>query len=91
MVKIAVTFELGAECLLTVTARELNTGKQVQAVMSAKEGPSAARRRLEEGAGTDGAKVQTESFAAPKAGGAAPGRGIAGFLRRLLGRRDEVR
>ena len=50
MVKIALTFELGAECLLTVTARELNTGRQVQAVMSTREGPAAARRRLEGGA-----------------------------------------
>ena len=43
MVKIAVSFELGAECLLTVTARELNTGRQVQAVMSATGGPTAPR------------------------------------------------
>ena len=93
MVKIAVTFELGAEGLLTVTARELNTGKQVRAVMSAKEGPSAARRRLDEGTGTDGAKVQTASFGAPRPGapGAAPRGGIAGFLRRLFGKSDEAR
>ncbi len=87
-VKIAVTFELGAECLLTVTARELNTGKQVQAVMSAKEGPSAARRRLERGEG-DGAKVQTGSFPAPAA--RAPRKGLGGFLRRLFGGADEAR
>ncbi|HEY6002545.1 MAG TPA: TIGR02266 family protein, partial [Anaeromyxobacter sp.] len=51
VVKMAVTFELGPECLLTVTARELNTGRQVKAVMSTREGPSAARRRLEQGGG----------------------------------------
>ncbi len=95
MVKIAVTFELGAECLLTVTARELNSGRKVQAVMSTKEGPSAARRRLEEGAnaGIDGAKAQTAPFPVPKgaaAAGAARG-GIAGFLRRLFGKSDEAR
>ncbi len=86
MVKIAVTFELGAECLLTVTARELNTGKQVQAVMSAKEGPAAARKRLEHGDG-DGAKVQTGSFPAP-AGVASARSGLGGFLRRLFGKAE---
>jgi molecular chaperone DnaK len=85
MVKIAVTFELGAECLLTVTARELNTGKQVQAVMSTKEGPSAAQRRLEHGEG-DGAKVETGSFPAPAAAPAR--RGFSGFLRRLFGKAE---
>ena len=93
MVKISVSFELGAECLLTVTARELNTGRQVQAVMSTAEGPAAARRLLE---GPDPARVQTASFAAPGAappappvppaaapGGAPPG-GVGGLLRRLL-------
>ncbi len=87
MVKISVSFELGAECLLTVTARELNTGRQVQAVMSTAEGPAAARRLLE---GPDPARVQTASFAAPGAAppaaapsGAPPG-GVGGLLRRLL-------
>jgi len=98
MVKIAVTFELGAECLLTVTARELNTGRQVQAVMSAKEGPNAARRKLEQ-AGPD-PKTQTGSFAVPERtppatvapcdGAAARAGGISGFFRRIFGR-DEAR
>jgi len=93
MAKIAVTFELGAECLLTVTARELNGGRQVQAVMSAKEGPAAARRRLEHGGGTDGGRAQTGSFPATQPAPAPPaGRGgLGGFLRRLLGKRDEAR
>jgi len=98
MVKIAVTFELGAECLLTVTARELNTGRQVRAVMSAREGPNAARRKLEQ-AGAD-PKAATGSFpvpertppatAVPVAAAAERPAGIGGFLRRLLGR-DEAR
>ncbi len=100
MVKIAVTFELGAECLLTVKARELNTGRQVQTVMSTKEGPNAARRKLEQ-AGVD--RVQTGSFAVPERTPAAvpapprevdapprPG-GLGGFLRRLFGKSDEAR
>jgi molecular chaperone DnaK len=91
MAKIAVSFELGAECLLTVTARELNTGKQVQAVMSTKEGPAAARRRLDEGSGTDGGKVQTSSgFPAPKRAEAAPAPGgLGGLLRRVFGKSGE--
>jgi molecular chaperone DnaK len=60
-VEIAVTFELGEECLLTVTARELETRREVRAVISAKEGPAAARRRLEQ---TDAAPLQTGSFPA---------------------------
>jgi molecular chaperone DnaK len=96
MVKIAVSFELGPECLLTVTARELNTGRQVQAVMSTREGPKAAQRKLEQ-AGADPA-TRTGSFPVPAASDAAPatpppspapvpaGGGIAGFFRRLFGR-----
>jgi molecular chaperone DnaK len=106
MVKIAVTFELGAECLLTVTARELNTRRSVQAVMSAKEGAAAARRKLEEG--TSAARVQTGTFPAPGATPApapAPARTAAsaaeaeaqegapwlgGLLRKIFGKRDEA-
>jgi molecular chaperone DnaK len=68
MVKIAVTFELGAECLLTVTARELNTGRQVQAVLSTREGPTRARNRLEQGL----AMGATGSFPVPAPGMLAP-------------------
>jgi molecular chaperone DnaK len=88
MVKIAVTFELGAECLLTVTARELNTGRQVQAVMSAKEGPSAARRRLD---AEDAARMQMQTGAFPVVPAPAPRPGLGGLLRRLFGKRDEAR
>jgi molecular chaperone DnaK len=95
MVKIAVTFDLGPECLLTVTARELNTGRQVQAVMSAKEGPNAARRRLEQATDkTTGSFPVPERTPPPAARPpAAPPRpgGLGGFLRRLFGKRDEVR
>jgi molecular chaperone DnaK len=91
MVKIAVTFELGAECLLTVTARELNSGRQVQTVMSPQEGPNAARRRLEQA----DPNARTGTFPVPKAEEpeaphpAAKG-GIGAFFRRLFGKREEV-
>jgi molecular chaperone DnaK len=76
MVRIAVTFELGAECLLTVTARELNTNRQVQAVMSAREGASAAKRKLEV------EEAEPGPAAAAPPGGARSG--IGGALRRLF-------
>ena len=73
-----------------MTARELNTGRQVQAVMSAKEGPTAARRKLDDGV----AKGATGSFpvattrrrrtGAPRA--KARRRRSARFFRKLLGR-----
>jgi molecular chaperone DnaK len=99
MVKIAVTFELGAECLLTVTARELNTGRMVQAVMSAREGASAARRKLDDGSA--GAPMQTGSFPAPAVTpppSADPPTSrpelsprVMSVLKRLFGRRGEAR
>ena len=76
MVRIAVTFELGAECLLTVTARDLNANRQVQAVMSAREGASAAKRRLEAERTEPGIAAP-----APPAGGRG---GIGGAFRRLF-------
>jgi molecular chaperone DnaK len=96
MVKISVSFELGAECLLTATARELNTGRKVQTVMSAKEGHAAARRKLEQNAGADGDGARTQGFAVPAANGRAPNGatrpgGLGGFLRRLFGRTPEAR
>jgi molecular chaperone DnaK len=106
-----VAFELGAECLLTVTARELNTGRVVQAVMSAREGAETARRKLEQGGGADAARAQTGDFPAPDpaarlagaavaggagdvaetAGGADATGAIAGFFRKIFGRRSEAR
>ncbi|HET7826350.1 MAG TPA: TIGR02266 family protein [Anaeromyxobacter sp.] len=95
MVKIAVTFELGPECLLTVTARELNTGRQVKATMSTREGPAAARRRLDEADGTTPAGGSPASRAAAARDGAAsaaaakPGF-LGGLLRRIFGSRREA-
>jgi molecular chaperone DnaK len=101
MVKIAVTFELGPECLLTVTARELNTGRQVQTVMSTREGATAARRRLE--LGVDGAERQAaeqltsrtdlerpppEPAPASQEGAADPVARLRQLFRRLLGRAE---
>jgi molecular chaperone DnaK len=94
MVKIAVTFELGAECLLTVTARELHSGRQVQAVMSAKEGPNAARQKLEAAdPNRTGSFAVTTSPGMPVVQPQAPARagGIAGFLKRIFGGRGEAR
>jgi len=46
-VRIAVTFELGEECLLTVRARELDTGREVEAIFTTKGTPDEARARVE--------------------------------------------
>jgi molecular chaperone DnaK len=91
MVKIAVSFELGAECLLTVTARELNTGRQVQAVMSAREGPTAARRKLDDGL-SKGATGAFPVSTTPGGGLPLPRKKAGGpfqrLLRKLLGRSE---
>jgi molecular chaperone DnaK len=91
MVKIAVSFELGAECLLTVTARELNTGRQVQAPFSARGAPSAARQKLDDGEskGATGvfpvATTPPGGFPAPKPSKPGP---LRRFFRKLLGRSE---
>jgi molecular chaperone DnaK len=92
MVKIAVSFELGAECLLTVTARELNSGRKVQAPFSARGGPRAAQQKLDDGLskGATGAwPVTTPPSGLPlPAPAAATGGPLRRFLRRLLGRAE---
>ncbi len=59
MVKIALTFELGAECLLTVTAREMNTGRSVQAVLSTRDGQDTVLRKLEGAPGAAAGRLAT--------------------------------
>jgi molecular chaperone DnaK len=83
MVKIAVTFELGAESLLTVTARELNTNRQVRAVMTTRESPEAVRRRLET-AGEPTPSGTPAPFPSAAAQPAAPAR-KPGLFGRLFG------
>jgi molecular chaperone DnaK len=46
MIKIAITFEVGAEGLLTVSAREQHSHREVRAVMSTRDGTEAIRRKL---------------------------------------------
>ncbi|HET6923092.1 MAG TPA: TIGR02266 family protein [Anaeromyxobacteraceae bacterium] len=78
MVKLAVTFELGAESLLTVTARELHSGRQVQAVMSTRDRPEALKEKPAPRGDGPGA--------APGTGAPVPPAGKKGLLRRLFGR-----
>jgi len=86
MVKISVTFELGAECLLTVTARELATNRAVRANLSARERPSKA---LAAGAAHEpGQHLVTGIHRLPTPSpvkGRSPG-GVRAMLERLLGR-----
>ncbi len=102
MVKIALTFELGAECLLTVTAREMNTGRSVQAVLSTRDGQETVIRKLEGGPAAAPGRLATGAFpvvppAAEEPGPAAVavsgqpaepagGAGFWAMVRRLLGR-----
>ena len=82
MVKIAVSFELGAECLLTVTARELASGRQVRTVLDTREKPSDVQRRLEQSAPDQGPNLKTGNV--PVVTTPAPAK--PGFWGRLFGR-----
>ncbi len=46
-IRITVTFELGEECLLTVRARELESGREVEAVFTTKGTPDEVKARVE--------------------------------------------
>jgi molecular chaperone DnaK len=46
-VRIAVAFELGEECLLSVRAREMTSGREVEVVFTTKGTPAEARKRVE--------------------------------------------
>jgi molecular chaperone DnaK len=85
MVKIAVGFELGAECLLTVTARDLHSNRLVKAVMHAGDGAEAAKKKLATAGGNGKAATAAQAEPAVPPG---PARrpGLGGFLRRLFGR-----
>ncbi len=95
MVKIAVTFELGAECLLTVSAKEMHTQRQVSVQLTTRPGPGGVQRRLESGARGGAPELSTGVHAAltpsPRAQGegavALEGGGdrLLGKLRRLFG------
>jgi molecular chaperone DnaK len=92
MVKIAVGFELGAECLLTVTARDLHSNRQVKAVMSTRDSAEAVKKKLAaEGGDGKAAAARPPAGAAapaPRASSAEPASpsGFGGFFRRLFGR-----
>jgi molecular chaperone DnaK len=86
MVKIALTFDLGAECLLTVTAVELASRRQVRTVLDTREKPGDVQRRLEAAAPDDGANIRTGTHpVATKT--PEPAAKKPGFWGRLFGRR----
>jgi molecular chaperone DnaK len=95
MVKIAVGFELGAECLLTVTARDLNSNRQVKAVMSTRDGPESARKTPPAEGGDGRAAAEAAPAASPVAPVEPPApatrSGLGGFIRRLFGRGESPR
>jgi molecular chaperone DnaK len=84
-VRIAVAFELGEECLLTVRAREMGSGRQVEVVLTTKGTPGEVRKRVEKEAAQAAARI------APPPGphdapGAPPSDERSGGLRGLWGR-----
>jgi molecular chaperone DnaK len=100
-VQIAITFQLGEECLLTVRARELRTGQEVEAVFTTKGTPDEVKRRMESDARyaaagvtpprRPGPAVPAAPEAEPVAAGAespapARGEGLKGLWSRITGR-----
>jgi molecular chaperone DnaK len=92
MVRIAVTFDLGPECLLTVTARESRTHRVVSASFAPRPRPTHA---ITEGAARpEGSALVTTTLplpapSKPKPPGPRPS-GMLGFFRQFFGR-DEAR
>jgi len=96
-VRIAVTFELGEECLLTLRARELESGREVEAVFTTKGTPDEVKARVEreskyQASGMPPPAPDLPSMAPPppEAGAAAmpadrPG-GLKGLWSRITGR-----
>ncbi len=83
-VKLALTFDVGAEGLLAATARDAASGREVRTVLSAKGGVTAAALKLATPSAQDASKLQTNTYAAPRR--REEQRGIGGLLKRLLGR-----
>jgi molecular chaperone DnaK (HSP70) len=96
-VRIAVAFELGEECLLSVRAREMGSGREVKVVFVTRGTPEEARKRIEKEA-TYAAAGITAPIAPPHPGspepvgpGATPeadraATGLKGLWARLTGR-----
>jgi len=67
--KVEIAFEVSGECLLTVRARELATGKEVVSTFSTRDTPEAVKQRLQHG--ENAGLTQTASNPAlPRLGGA---------------------
>ena len=67
-VRIAVAFELGEECLLTVRAREIGSGREVEVVFTTKGTPDEVKKRMEKEASYAAAGIERP----PVAGAAGP-------------------
>jgi molecular chaperone DnaK len=101
-VRIAVAFELGEECLLSVRAREMGSGREVEVVFTTKGTPDEVRKRVEKEATYAAAGITPPPQAGPGApeapvpGGsrehsrpapaAPPATGLKGLWSRITGR-----
>jgi len=83
-----VNFAVGAEGVLTVTAREQHSGREVQTVLSTRDGAEAVRRQLAAATAADheersGATPLPAARAAPRTAEPKPGSGLRGLFRRI--------
>lgn len=75
-VKVQVNFHLSDECILTLTALELSTGREVKSTIATKGTPAVVLRRMQTRAGPMGTGSHQR-----------PASGLFAWLRRLFGRK----
>jgi molecular chaperone DnaK len=92
-VRIAVAFELGEECLLSVRAREIGSGREVEAVFSTRGTPDEVRKRMEKEATYAAAGITPGAGPPPgpheppaETSGEHPAADAGGGLKKLWGR-----
>jgi len=83
-VRIAVAFELGEECLLSVRAREMGSGREVEVLFTTKGTPDEVRKRVVKDASHASAGIPPPPEAGPAVRPAAGG--LRGLWSRITGR-----
>jgi molecular chaperone DnaK len=89
-VQVNITFEVNSESLLTVTARENVTGKEISSTFSTRDTPEAVKARLaQENPPEPQAAAASGAKSAPAVAAAAPEKktGMVGWLKGLFGRK----
>ncbi|WP_224249823.1 TIGR02266 family protein [Hyalangium gracile] len=91
-VKVTITFEVNSESLLTVTAKENSTGREVSSSFNTRDTPEAVKARMQEHSAANPPPAAAGSArGGPAAAMAAPPpekkAGVVGWLKGLFGRR----